>query len=93
MLGAQANETERKISPNPQGPQRVFGAHGLYPHRPRAAAGMRRSNDTPGAMNPIAVAEEAGLEAESTANSGTIDFETLVRFRDLWATPDSPSRA
>lgn len=36
-----------------------------------------------GGMNPIAVAEEAGLEAESIANSGTIKFERLVRFRDL----------
>ena len=36
-----------------------------------------------GGMNQIAAAEEAGLQAESTANSGTIDFEKLVRFRDL----------
>jgi repressor of nif and glnA expression len=34
-------------------------------------------------MNPIAVAEEAGLEAENTANSGTIDFQELVSFYDL----------
>lgn len=36
-----------------------------------------------GGMNPIAVAEEAGLQAESVANSGTIDFEALVSFYDL----------
>ena len=36
-----------------------------------------------GGMNPIAAAEEAGLQAESAANSGTIDFERLVSFWDL----------
>ncbi len=36
-----------------------------------------------GGLNPIAAAREAGLEAQSMANSGTIDFEELVSFRDL----------
>jgi repressor of nif and glnA expression len=36
-----------------------------------------------GGMNPIAVAEEAGVQAQSMANSGTIDFEELVSFYDL----------
>ena len=36
-----------------------------------------------GGMNPIAVAEEAGLDASNTANSGLIDFEELVSFYDL----------
>lgn len=31
----------------------------------------------------VAVAEDAGLQAESTANSDTIDFEDLVSFCDL----------
>ena len=36
-----------------------------------------------GGMNPIAVAEEAGLEADSVANSGTVEFERLVSFESL----------
>jgi len=36
-----------------------------------------------GGMNPVAVAQESGIEAENTGNSGTIDFERLVSFRDL----------
>jgi repressor of nif and glnA expression len=36
-----------------------------------------------GGLNPVAVAQESGIEAENTGNSGTIDFESLVNFRDL----------
>jgi hypothetical protein len=36
-----------------------------------------------GGMNPIAAAEEAGLQAESMANSGTIDFAELVSLDSL----------
>jgi repressor of nif and glnA expression len=36
-----------------------------------------------GGMNPIAVAEEAGVEADNIANSGVMDFSRLVPFREL----------
>jgi len=36
-----------------------------------------------GGMNPIAAAEEAGIEAENVSESGTIDFRHLVRIRDV----------
>jgi repressor of nif and glnA expression len=36
-----------------------------------------------GGMNPVAVAQESGIEVENTGNSGTIDFAELVSFRDL----------
>jgi repressor of nif and glnA expression len=36
-----------------------------------------------GGMNPLAAAEEAGIEAENFSESGTIEFERLVNFRDL----------
>ncbi len=36
-----------------------------------------------GGMNPIAVAEEAGLEAELMSNAGTIDFNELTPFSEL----------
>ena len=36
-----------------------------------------------GGMNPIAVAEEAGLEAELMSNAGTIDFSELAPFSEL----------
>jgi len=36
-----------------------------------------------GGMNPVAVAEEMGVEGENISNSGTIDFERLVPFSEL----------
>jgi len=36
-----------------------------------------------GGLNPVAAAEEAGIEAENISESGTIDFRQLVRYRDL----------
>lgn len=36
-----------------------------------------------GGMNPIAVAEEMGVEGDNISNSGTIDFERLVPFSEL----------
>ncbi len=36
-----------------------------------------------GGMNPIAAAEEAGIEAENIAESGTLDFERLTSFSKL----------
>ncbi|MDP2949619.1 MAG: NrpR regulatory domain-containing protein [Chloroflexota bacterium] len=36
-----------------------------------------------GGMNPIAAAEEAGIEADNVSESGTIDFERLTSFWDL----------
>ncbi len=36
-----------------------------------------------GGLNAVAAAEEAGIEAENIANSGTVDFARLVRFYDL----------
>ncbi|GAG40167.1 unnamed protein product, partial [marine sediment metagenome] len=36
-----------------------------------------------GGMNPIAAAEEAGVQADNFSESGTIDFERLVNFREL----------
>jgi len=36
-----------------------------------------------GGMNPIAAAEEAGLEADNVSESGTIGFERLTSFWDL----------
>lgn len=38
-----------------------------------------------GGMNPIAAAEEAGIEADNVSESGTIDFRQLVRFWDLYS--------
>jgi len=36
-----------------------------------------------GGLNPVAAAEEAGLEAENISESGTIDFRQLVSYREL----------
>jgi len=36
-----------------------------------------------GGMNPVAAAEEAGIQADNFSESGTIDFERLVKFREL----------
>jgi len=36
-----------------------------------------------GGMNPIAAAEEAGIQSDNFSESGTIDFERLVNFREL----------
>ena len=36
-----------------------------------------------GGMNPVAAAEEAGVEADNFSESGTIDFQHLVSFWDL----------
>lgn len=36
-----------------------------------------------GGLNPLAAAEEAGIEAENVANSGTMDFKRLGSFWDL----------
>jgi repressor of nif and glnA expression len=36
-----------------------------------------------GGLNPLAAAEEAGIEAENIANSGTVDITTLGRFWDI----------
>ena len=36
-----------------------------------------------GGMNPVAAAEEAGIEAENKAMSTIIDYHTMVRFEDL----------
>jgi repressor of nif and glnA expression len=36
-----------------------------------------------GGLNAVAAAEEAGIEAENIANSGTIDFEQLQSYWDL----------
>ena len=36
-----------------------------------------------GGMNPIAAAEEAGIEAENFSESGTLDFERLTSFSKL----------
>ncbi|MGQ9572925.1 MAG: DUF128 domain-containing protein [Dehalococcoidia bacterium] len=36
-----------------------------------------------GGMNPVAAAEEAGIQADNFSESGTIDFERLVDFREL----------
>jgi len=36
-----------------------------------------------GGLNPVAAAEEAGIEAENISESGTIDFHQLVNYRDL----------
>lgn len=36
-----------------------------------------------GGMNPIAAAEEAGIEAENQAMSATIDYQDLIKFEDL----------
>ncbi|KPK46883.1 MAG: hypothetical protein AMJ77_04865 [Dehalococcoidia bacterium SM23_28_2] len=36
-----------------------------------------------GGMNPVAAAEEAGIQADNFSESGTIDFERLVNFREL----------
>jgi repressor of nif and glnA expression len=36
-----------------------------------------------GGLNPLAAAEEAGIEAENIANSGTVDIATLGSFWDI----------
>ena len=36
-----------------------------------------------GGLNPLAAAEEAGIEAENVANSGTIDIKRLGSFWDI----------
>ena len=36
-----------------------------------------------GGLNPVAAAEEAGIEAENISESGTIDFHRLVSYREL----------
>jgi len=36
-----------------------------------------------GGLNPVAAAEEAGVEAENISESGTIDFHHLASFREL----------
>ena len=36
-----------------------------------------------GGMNPVAAAEEAGIEADNLCESGTVEFENLVSFWDL----------
>ena len=36
-----------------------------------------------GGLNPVAAAEEAGIEADNIANSGTIDFRQLRSFWDI----------
>jgi hypothetical protein len=36
-----------------------------------------------GGLNPVAAAEEAGIQAGNFPESGTIDFERLVNFREL----------
>jgi repressor of nif and glnA expression len=36
-----------------------------------------------GGMNPVAAAEEAGIQADNFSESGTIDFERLISFREL----------
>jgi repressor of nif and glnA expression len=36
-----------------------------------------------GGLNPLAAAEEAGIQAANFSESGTIDFERLVNFREL----------
>jgi hypothetical protein len=36
-----------------------------------------------GGLNPVAAAEEAGLEAENISESGTIDFHQLVSYHEL----------
>ena len=36
-----------------------------------------------GGLNPVAAAEEAGVEADNSSESGTIDFRRLVNFRGL----------
>jgi len=36
-----------------------------------------------GGLNPVAAAEEAGIEAENVSESGTTDFRHLVNYREL----------
>ena len=36
-----------------------------------------------GGLNPVAAAEEAGIEAENISESGTVDLRQLVSYRDL----------
>jgi hypothetical protein len=36
-----------------------------------------------GGLNPVAAAEEAGIEAENISESGTIDFRQLASYREL----------
>jgi hypothetical protein len=36
-----------------------------------------------GGLNPVAAAEEAGIEADSISESGTIDFRQLVSYQEL----------
>ena len=37
----------------------------------------------PGGLNPVAAAVEAGIEIESIAESGLIDFQQLISFSQL----------
>jgi len=36
-----------------------------------------------GGLNPVAAAEEAGIEAENISESGTVDLQQLVNYREL----------
>jgi hypothetical protein len=36
-----------------------------------------------GGLNPVAAAEEAGIEAENISESGTVDLHQLVNYREL----------
>ena len=36
-----------------------------------------------GGLNPVAAAEEAGIEAENISESGTVDFRHLMNYREL----------
>jgi repressor of nif and glnA expression len=36
-----------------------------------------------GGLNPVAAAEEAGIEAENISESGTIDFHQLVDYHEV----------
>jgi hypothetical protein len=36
-----------------------------------------------GGLNPVAAAEEAGIEAENISESGAIDFRQLVSYHEL----------
>jgi len=36
-----------------------------------------------GGMNPIAAAEESGIEAENKAMSTIVDYKSMIKFEDL----------
>jgi len=36
-----------------------------------------------GGLNPVAVAEEAGIEVENYAMSTVIDYQNLINFKEL----------